>query len=249
MSAEKLSATVQTRLVAFLIDTLLVNFVKSIYVYRIANVFLKNKMLAFLLAMKQDLKIEQFNELTPEQLSYFVSSPFFTDVSIFVFSVFFLSMLYNIVCFCLKGATIGQRIMKMHLVSFAGNPPKIYQFFLRTFAIFLPWLMIFIVALQSFLAQYQLSNITIGSIQITLLIYITWYDLVFFTKKKATMHDLISKTMLVFDDSNRQKTFIEKIIPTPREFVDKLKKEFKKQFDKIRELRDDVKKNRKKKDK
>ncbi len=194
---EVIFATPMKRFYAFMVDFFVVYILKSIYISIFLNIFAKQELMyTHLNVDKAKVDIETF-------INYDLST---IMITIFITS-FFVSSIYNIILISSKwSATIGQKIVGIHIISSDNKKPNMYQIISRSLLIISPWAIIF-VALSLIYFTALGSNIVISKTiaVFSTLTFMTWYDLIFFTKEKTMLHDVISKTRVVFSNPEKVK--------------------------------------------
>jgi uncharacterized RDD family membrane protein YckC len=247
MEKSYLNATIRSRILAFLIDLTIVYFFRSLYLFVALTYWFEKKTLLFFGILKEDMGLDynDVHSITVEHIEFFLNSDYFTNFVFFVSGIFLVSILYNFVCFCFLKASLGQRVFKIHIADRHGENVNKLKFLQRSVLIIVPWIVLFLTVFQIVLSKFKLSSVDNSLVTLFLLLFLSWYDLIFFTGEKIVLHDFFSKTMPVFDDPNRKEYLIERILPNPRAFFAKVKKGFREQFDTFKELKNSIKNNKK----
>ncbi|MDR2527080.1 MAG: RDD family protein [Rickettsiales bacterium] len=207
---------IRVRLASFFIDCCIVNFIRSVYVNFFTKIFgFPAKFALFYAELRDKTGLENMQNISSEHIEMFLSSKLFPEFVGFLASLFLLSILYNFICFYFKRASLGQMAVKCHIVSDDGNKASVVQLLFRSFLIMIPWIIMFLVVSDVFMMRFSMGFLDEYIRAIILLISITWYDMIFFGKKRLLGHDVISKTKLVFNNPESGGTYIEKIIPDP----------------------------------
>jgi uncharacterized RDD family membrane protein YckC len=261
-------ATIRSRILAFFIDIFVVYFIRSFYLWSAFVLFVKDRAKVFLVELAGVFDgIEIFESIDAEQLGYFfkvddnifiglesifsnvkhleyfLKSDFFYTVLFFVLGAFVISILYNYICFFYKKASLGQLSLGLRVVDSDGNETDKLHFFLRAVLNSVPWMIMGFVIFHVLMGQ-SIAEKDVGFIALFVFI---WFDLAFFTTEKYTMHDLISGTRVVFNNPDRKETIFEKLLPNPRGMFGSLKGKIKKEFERTKNMKDEVKNAFKKK--
>ncbi|MDR3289713.1 MAG: RDD family protein [Rickettsiales bacterium] len=231
---KKLPATARARELAFLIDLIIVYIVRSIYGHFVLKYSLQDKFINFVREIKEKFGI--LEKLQKEQVVYFLEHQFYKECMWFIGGAFLVSVLYNFVCFLWKMASIGQVVMKVHVISSNGKNANIFQLFARSIAIVFPWFALFLLLVQSFLSQYGIIYINGTLFTLFVFVIMFWYDIIFLNKERIIGHDFLTGTRMIFDDPNRNETIIERFIPNPSKTLNGISKGLKDTFKKARDI-------------
>jgi uncharacterized RDD family membrane protein YckC len=224
------------RVIAFLIDSFIVNFTRSILI-QILILFWLQKYIAnfakgFEFVFGANVKS---SDISSVHISYLTQSQLFPRFLISFGIIISIGFIYNLILLSTKwSATIGQKIVGIFAVSKNEKSMKWYQIIARSFWVIFPLNAIL------FLVIYQIvrhiNNATLLSPKVFMLIIgiglLVWYDMFFFTKDKLFMHDFLSATKIVQKNEN-VKDFLEKIF----DFMDKFTPDFNKLINKIKKIR------------
>ena len=262
-------APVRSRILALLIDSFIVYILRLIcmqfFSYFIIN---KNRETLFL---EYNELVKRMAEGKKIELYSLLQSDFFNVFIILGILLFCVSIVYNAICFSTKmSASVGQKLLGLKVVSTNGKNMNIWQIFSRSCLIMLPWLSLFFVLFSIMLGFINFGN-EIGKniLGVYVLLFITWYDMIFFTKEKIMFHDLTTKTRVIIKNpstyyESKAMKVINFIIPDFKEMflnmknvvkshindiknifkndVDSVKEELKKQDEEQKQKEDEIKK-------
>lgn len=187
------------RLYAFAVDFFMVYLIRFLYM-SLAFKFWINK-LAINFADKYKLKFGEIdlNKLSDIELQYFLSSSLFKNLILFFLIWFLFSSIYHFFLLRTKwSASIGQKIFGIKVISLYGNKLTLKQLILRPILSSVPWIILFIVFSIQMLSGLVQEVIISKFIFIAILIVVmSWYDTILFTKDRQSFHDLITKTMVI----------------------------------------------------
>lgn len=242
-------ATIRSRMIAFVVDMSITQFMRMIFGRPIIKFWLEPQYNNFIAEVITALKVSKLEELTREDArqillsNAFLGSKFFLSIVLFICITFFLSILYNFICFLtLKRASVGQRIMRMHVSAWDGSDAKIWQLALRAFAISIPWMLMFFLCCQILLsAAFDIVMITDGFCVLgIILLCAIWHNMIFFTNNRTMLQDHVSRTRILFDNTDREETVFERLIPNPRAIMHDIKIGFADSFERMRNFKKSV---------
>lgn len=238
-----IAAPIKNRFFAFLIDAFCVYLIRFFYIMLSLNFWLGNKIIDF--TKKYELLYGKFNvdKLTLVELAFILDSPLFKNIIFFIAGAFLLSMLYNGIFFSTKwSATIGQKLLGIYVVSKDGGKISSLQIIFRSILTMVPWIFIFFVMCFKLLFDFGMPTFMTKEIfVIAIILFLTWYDLIFFTKNKLVFHDLLTSTRVVVrhpeeyeDNSN---SLWRTLFPDVREMYKNLKTFATEQYSKAKEMK------------
>lgn len=246
-------APARNRFFAFLIDFFIVYIFRVIYFNLSIKLFLKEQILDF--AKKYESLYGKFdvNNITQAETIFFLQSNLFKILIVFFVFLFLIASVYNIICICTKwSSTIGQKIFHIHIVSSDGKKLNVYQIIARSILIVVPWAFMFILSILMSVNVLNLNNVFDKNLLlISGFAFISWYDMIFFTKDKILFHDLISKTRVVVDNpekymDTKQYNFLKFLFPDFKGMYTDLKDVISEQIAKAKELKEEYRKRRNK---
>lgn len=201
-------APISSRFFAFLIDIFFVYLLRFLYVNISVRFWLREPVQSFMSKYKMLYGDFDMRRITSIEVYYFLNSTLFKQLMLFVVGTFLVSVAYNIFFLMTKwSATIGQRILGIYAVSKNGERMKFYQIILRSFAVVLPWFFIFVVLFYKSLSDISATEIiSRTTFVVSILIFLSWYDLIVLTKDKLIFHDIISGTRMTVNDPKKYET-------------------------------------------
>ncbi len=252
-----ISAPVSSRFLAFLIDIFFVYLLRFLYINLSLQFWLKEPIQTFMTKYKMLYGSFNLGKLTPVEIYYFLNSSLFKQLAVFVIGVFLIAVVYNFVLFSTKwSATIGQKIMGIRIASKNGEKMKFYQVLARSFAVVLPWFFIFVILFYKSLADLGLTEmLDKTSFVVSIVIFLSWYDLVFFTKDKLVFHDLLTGTRAIIGNVEKYNggsgSLWTILFPNFKDMYYSIKEFTKEQISKAKEMKEKYKQEKelKKKDK
>ena len=244
-------ATTISRIFAFLIDAFCVYIFRFFYIIFSLRFFLKDKL--FVLLKNYEMLFGKFNikKMTQVELNYIIRSDFFKCFVIFLIGAFLISTIYNLILLSTKwSATVGQKLLKIYVVSKDDSKIKPWQIVLRSFLVVIPWAIIFVIMDLKIITDLSpLNLISKNMLTIFIVIVLTWYDLVFFTKNKLTLHDCLTSTKVImkypeeYTDESRKTTW-RKFFPSVKDMYKSLKEFATEQFAKAKQMKEEYKKQK-----
>lgn len=192
-------ATFTNRLLAYLIDSIIVLLVSSpIAICIHKNIFLKQDLEHELKTItkeytEQNIDMNTYLEKT-QDLNYQIQKcSVSTNVVYLIVSIIY----YVVFQYLNKGQTLGKKLLKIKVVNKEGNTPSLYQMILRTFItnqIFTYLVTILLVLLatkEQFLSLYQTLN------SLATIFIIVSALMILYTNNLQGLHDKMAKTLVV----------------------------------------------------
>ena len=262
-------APIRSRILALFIDSGIVYILRIIFMQIFSILFIKDNQESLFLEYK--ILAEKISKGETVTLQTLLQSNFFTLMIILVSTLFLVSILYNIICFSTKmSASIGQKVLGLKVVSTSGQNMNIWQIISRGFLIILPWFLLFLILFSIMFGLISLNNeFDKNLVVIYVILFMTWYDMIFFTKEKIIFYDLATKTRVIIKNpdtyyESKSMKVINFIIPDFKEMflnmknvvkshindiknifkndVDSVKEELKKQDEEQKQKEDEIKK-------
>lgn len=249
MNNEKMiAAPVRNRFFAFLIDVFLVYLIRFFYINLSLRLWLKDPIINFLQKYKLLYGELNFNKITPIEITYFLNSNLFRTLILFFCGIFIIPVIYNAILFSTKwSATIGQKLLGIYVVSKNGEKMNFLQILFRSIFINVPWAFIFIVMFAKMLSDYGIYGIMNQQyFIISLILFLSWYDLIFLTKNKLIFHDIITGTRVIVKDAEKYEqenldNIWKYIFPDFKDMWKNLKELVKSQMAKAKEIKEQYK--------
>lgn len=243
-------APIKSRFFAFLIDFLIVYGIRILYINLIMSFFLKEEAINF--SNKYQLLYGNFNieNITRAEITFFLQSNLLKILIVFFIVLFFISSIYNIICLSSRwSSTIGQKILDIHIVSSNGKKINVYQIILRSILIVIPWFFMFILIILILINAIGLTNIFGKNFMLlSVFAFISWYDMIFFTKDKIMFHDLITKTRVILNNpknyNNEKNVFLNFLFPDFKGMYNNLKQIISKQILEAKKIKKEYKKRK-----
>ncbi len=192
-------ATFTSRLLAYLIDSIIVLLVSSPIAFCIhKNIFLKQDLEHELKTItkeytEQNIDMNTYLEKT-QDLNYQIQKySLSTNVVCLIVNIIY----YVVFQYLNKGQTLGKKLLKIKVVNKEGNTPSLYQMILRTFItnqIFTYLVTILLVLLatkEQFLSLYQTLN------SLATIFIIVSALMILYTNNLQGLHDKMAKTLVV----------------------------------------------------
>lgn len=245
-----ISSPVKNRFFAFLIDVFFVYLLRFFYINLSLHLWLKRPIFDFFTKYKVLYGDFSFSKMTRIEFSYFLNSDLFRLLTIFVCGIFVIPMIYNAILFSTKwSATIGQKLLGIHVVSSNGDKLNFFQIICRSVLLNIPWAALFFTIITRAMIDYgMIDNIDKMFFIIVLLLFLSWYDLVLLTKNKLVFHDLITLTRVVIKDSSNYQentsSIWKLIFPDFKGMNDDFKNTIKTQIAKAKEIKAKYKKEK-----
>ena len=143
-------------------------------------------------------------KITNIEVVFFLRSDLFKNLVLFVIGMFMVSMLYDVIFLLTKwSATFGQKICGIYVISKDGQKIKWYQCLVRGVMMNTPWMFIFFIIFGKNLSIYEINVVDKQTFIISMLLFLSWYDLAFLTKSKIVFHDYITKTLVVVKNKEK----------------------------------------------
>ncbi len=192
-------ATFTNRLLAYLIDSIIVLLVSSpIAICIHKNIFLKQDLEHELKTItkeytNQNIDMNTYLEKTQDLNYQIQKESLSTNVVYLIVSIIY----YVVFQYLNKGQTLGKKLLKIKVVNKEGNTPSLYQMILRTFItnqIFTYLVTILLVLLatkEQFLSLYQTLN------SLATIFIIVSALMILYTNNLQGLHDKMAKTLVV----------------------------------------------------
>lgn len=244
------SAPIRARFIAFLMDSFFVYFFRFVYI----NLSLKFWLFEYILDFGKKYKLLfgkfDFSSMTSVELQFFLKSDLFKQLWYFVIGIFLISVIYNLLLLSTKwSATIGQRIMGLIVVKSNNEKINFFHKLFRSVLVVLPWFFVSTLFFYKILSEFGFAaSIDKVTFVVGILIFVSWYDLIFITKNKVVFHDYLSFTRVIVRDERYEKTnkLIKFLFPDFRNTYSKLKDITKRRFEKLKEIKENYKKEKEK---
>ncbi len=239
-----ISAPVSNRFFAFLIDVFFVYLLRFLYINLSIQFWLREPIQSFMAKYKMLYGAFNIKRVTPIEIYYFLNSSLFKQLVVFVIGIFLIAVIYNLILLSTKwSATIGQKLLGVYVVSKNGEKMKFYQVLARSFAVVLPWFFMFIVLFYKSLADLGATEmLDKTSFVISIIIFLSWYDLVFLTKNKLVFHDLLTGTRVIVKNTekyeNESYSIWKVLFPNFKDMYNGIKDFAKEQISKAREMKE-----------
>lgn len=200
-----ISAPVSNRFFAFLIDAFFIYLLRFLYINLSIQFWLREPVQLFMAKYKMLYGAFNLKKVTSIEIYYFLNSSLFKQLILFVVGIFLVAVVYNLVLLSRKwSATIGQKLLGIYAISKNGQRMKFYQVLARSFAVVLPWFFMFIVLFYKSLADLGATEmLDKTSFIVSIVIFLSWYDLIFLTKDKLVFHDLLTGTKVIVKDTEK----------------------------------------------
>ncbi len=262
-------APVRSRILALLIDSFIVYILRILCMQIFSVLFLENNQES--LFLEYNSLIKKITEGDSVTLQILLQSSFFRVFGSLVVLLFLVAVIYNIICFSTKmSASVGQKVLGLKVVSANGQKMNIWQILSRSLLIVLPWFLLFLILFSIMFGLISLNNeFDKNLVVIYVILFMTWYDMIFFTKEKIIFYDLATKTRVIIKNpdtyyESKSMKVINFIIPDFKEMflnmknvvkshindiknifkndVDSVKEELKKQDEEQKQKEDEIKK-------
>lgn len=241
-------AAIKKRIFAFFIDIFFVYIIRFFYIHLAIQFWLIKYVMDFLHEYEQLFGKIDFNKITNVEMDFLLRSDLFIQIKLFIIGLFIIPIFYNMVLFFTKwSATIGQKLVNIHVVSKSGSKMKFYQVIARSVALMIPWFFSFFVVLNQYLVIHKIGNpLNDSSVVIFMIIFLSWYDLAILTKNKLAFHDYITRTRVIENNTinySDKPSILKKLFVL--NFADefqKFKNNIKRQFEKAKEIKEKYKK-------
>lgn len=249
MNNEKMiAAPARNRFFAFLIDVFLVYLIRFFYINLSLQLWLREPIINFLKKYKMLYGDLNLSKITPIEITYFLNSSLFKTLILFFCGVFIIPVIYNAILFSTKwSATIGQKLLGIYVVSNNGKKMNFIQIIFRSIFINVPWAFIFSVMLAKMLSDYGLPEaMNQKYFIISLILFLSWYDLIFLTKNKLVFHDYITCTRVIIKNVEKYEqqnsdSIWKYVFPDFKEIWKNLKEGVKLQISKAKEIKETYK--------
>lgn len=244
------AAPVKNRIFAFAIDSFLVYLIKVLYIHISWTLWLKNPIISFLEKYNSLFGEVNPSKITSIEISFFIKSALFPKLMLLVAGVFLISIIYNFVFFCTKwSATVGQKLLGIYNVSKDGSKIRIHQALFRSVLVVLPYFFLFLVLFYQSLAGYNIvEKLNQTTFVIALIIFVSWYDLIFITKDKLVFHDYLSSTRVILknpDNSYKEdSSLLNLVFPDFKGMFNSLRTTIKENINRAKELKEEYKKQK-----
>ena len=250
-----ISAPISNRFFACLIDMFFVYLLRFFYINISIELWLRRSIEMFMEKYKILYGAFNLKKITLIEVYYFLNSSLFRELVIFVIGIFLIGVAYNLLFLSTKwSATIGQKLLGMYAVSKSGRRMRFYQIILRSFAVILPWFFMFVVLFCKSLADFGVKGlIDKTSFVVSIIAFISWYDLIFLTKNKLVFHDLLTGTRVIVRNNEKYEdnpdSLWKVLFPNFKDMYIGLKEFTKNQIEKARKIKEEYKERKKSKKK
>ena len=245
-------APVKNRFFAFLIDVFFVYLIRFFYTNIALNFWLKNEVMLFLNKYKLLFGDVNLKRITNIEVMFFLRSNLFKELMLFVAGIFIISIAYDIVFQLSKwSATLGQKFLGIYVISKNGEKIRWYQAVIRGIMINIPWIFISFIMFSKELVVYDVDIIDKQTFIISIILFLSWYDMIFLTKNKIVFHDYVSRTLVVVKNKEKyaenRSSMLDFLFPNPKGMYEDLKGIIKKQIEVAKEMKRKYKEEKNKK--
>lgn len=193
---------------AYLIDSFILLFIRSVAITSIYMVFFNKKIVEILNQYRLIFEKGDYTRTSPEVMEFMKSSGAIS----YSLSLIFISVLIFITIGCFYytlmnmsswKTTIGGKLTGFYTVTNKNEKISLHRGFVRYFLSILPWFLACFLTIKIFALFISGQNIEIVTqeshniLVFTGILYVTWYDLVLFNSKKKTVYDLICGTVVI----------------------------------------------------
>ena len=233
------------RFLAFFVDIFCVYLLRCLYIFMSLSLWLKTPIYNFIKKYELSFgKIDPSN-ITSVEVNFFLNSPLFKQVLVFVAGIFLVSILYNFICLSSRwSATIGQKLFGIKVVNTNGGVIGCWRSLLRSILIMLPWMFMFIFLFYMRLASFgAVQMFSRNTIILSFVLFLSWYDFIFLTKNRIIFHDYLSCTRVSVVDKDKyinnctSSGVWNVLFPNFGEIYDSLKETIKAQISKIKKTK------------
>ena len=190
-------ATFTNRLLAYLIDSIIVLLVSSIIAIPLTSKKIESLEKELKTITKeytnQNIDMNTYLEKT-QDLNYQIQKcSVSTNVVYLIVSIIY----YVVFQYLNKGQTLGKKLLKIKVVNKEGNTPSLYQMILRTFitnqifTYLVTILLVLLVTKEQFLSLYQTLN------SLATIFIIVSALMILYTNNLQGLHDKMAKTLVV----------------------------------------------------
>lgn len=205
-----------------------------LYMLLAINLFLKDDIIEYSKMFNAIFGNQELQSLKVIHVEFFLRSDLYRKFETLVLFIFAIPFLYiSIFLFTKWSATPGQKILGLKTFSYENKKPKWYNIIFRAFFIILPWFFVFLFQINKFLSNFGYGTIiSPRTVFFLLILFASYYDLVFFTKDKLTISDFCSRTKVMQkDNGNSNRGFFKPLKDFYKEKMNeakKIKEEYKK---------------------
>ena len=190
-------ATFTNRLLAYLIDSIIVLLVSSIIAIPLTSKKIESLEHELKTITKeytnQNIDMNTYLEKTQDLNYQIQKESLSTNVVYLIVSIIY----YVVFQYLNKGQTLGKKLLKIKVVNKEGNTPSLYQMILRTFitnqifTYLVTILLVLLVTKEQFLSLYQTLN------SLATIFIIVSALMILYTNNLQGLHDKMAKTLVV----------------------------------------------------
>lgn len=190
-------ATFTNRLLAYLIDSIIVLLVSSIIAIPLTSKKIESLEKELKTITKeytnQNIDMNTYLEKTQDLNYQIQKESLSTNVVYLIVSIIY----YVVFQYLNKGQTLGKKLLKIKVVNKEGNTPSLYQMILRTFitnqifTYLVTILLVLLVTKEQFLSLYQTLN------SLATIFIIVSALMILYTNNLQGLHDKMAKTLVV----------------------------------------------------
>jgi len=189
------------RVLGFFIDYTIITFIRTFVLQICVYLFLAKHIISFFEATSKTFGGElTIGKLRENHLQLFLQNSVFIELVLVICLVILVAPIYNILLIKSKiKTTLGKRIFKIYPQTNEGTNPSVLRITCHYFASLIPIILAIGFVSIEMLKYYKMIDLQYPDITIVivLLAFVSWYDLVFITKKRIMVHDLICGIVFV----------------------------------------------------
>lgn len=215
------------RVLGFFIDYMLITFIRTLVLQICIFTFLAKHLASFFEAMVTIFGASfSISRLDETHLQLFIGNRVFIEVLLVILLIILIAPIYNVIFIKSKiKTTLGKRIFKVYPKTNDGNNLGITKIICHYLASLIP-----VVLAIGFISIEMLKYHNIIEVQysnfvtvIILLVIVSWYDLVFITKKHIMVHDLICGVCFITKGKPEKQRSIFALNKKLEEYIGKIK--------------------------